>query len=149
MDELSKDNRKVFYSNGQLYFIKNDTLKKTSKGIHDTVSPLCEDVVITTSFMNQKFYGTNIQINHVISQVPHTEIIKLLHEGYTLIHVDKENYYSITLFIEDDNISYCIADLDDHILDPDECYEHYEIISDVLFNSLLSGTWFIIDNKEE
>lgn len=149
MDMLQEDNRQVFYSEGQLYFIKDDILKKTSKGIKDTIYPLSEDVKITTNFMNQKFYETNITINHVISEIKHDEVIPLLHKGYTLIHIDEVNYYSITLSKDEDGISYCIADFDDNKLDPDECYEHYEIISDVLFNSLLNGTWFVMDSKEE
>lgn len=148
MDELSKDNSKAFYSKGQLYFIKNDTLKKTSKGIQETIYPLCENVTITTSLMDQKFYETNIRINHIISEVPHNEIIKLLNDGYTLIHVDETNYYTMTLSIEDDAIAYLIADLDNNNLDPEECYEHYEIVTDLLFNSLISGTWFMLDSKE-
>lgn len=149
MDELNKDNRQVFYSEGELYFIKDDTLKQTSNGVTETVYPLCENVKITTKLMNQKFYNTNIQINHVISKIKHEEVIPLLHKGYTLIHVDEVNYYSLTVCKDGDEISYCITDVEDNELDPDICYEHYEIISDVLFNSLLSGTWFIIDNKEE
>lgn len=150
MDKLKEDNRYVFFSNGQLYFVKNDSLKKTSKGLNDTLTPLCEDVKITTDLMNQKFYSTNILINHIISKIEHTDIIKYLHEGYTLIHIDDDNYYSMTIHMDDDEcISYCITDLDDNSLDPDECYEHYELISNILFDSLLNGTWFILDNKEE
>lgn len=149
MDKLLEDKTKVFYSDGQLYFMKDDKLKKTVNGTNETLCPICEDVTITTKIMNQKFYNTNMKINHVISKIKHEEMLLFLQEGYTLIHVDEDNYYSMTLYIEDGQISYCITDLDDNNLDPEECNEHYEIVTDILFNSLLNGTWFIIDDKEE